>query len=76
MDMYSKLLKCQTLPSYSMDQFHPVDLLRVPLLGAVSVHLPDTLLEEVMTHLLAQLSPRTLKADLVRTYVQALGQVR
>ena len=55
----------------------PDDLRRIHLSGAVSVHLPDALLEEVVTQLLAQLSSGgTLKADLVRTYMQALGQVR
>jgi hypothetical protein len=45
--------------------------------AAVSVHLSDELLEGVVTQLLAQLtSGKGLKADVVRLYIQALGNIR
>ena len=49
-----------------------------PSPAAASVHLPDPLLDEAVTQLQAQLSaPKgQLRADVVRIYVQAVGQVR
>ena len=46
--------------------------------AAASVHLPDPLLDEAVAQLQAQLSaPKgQLRADVVRIYVQAVGQVR
>ncbi|GAX78344.1 hypothetical protein CEUSTIGMA_g5786.t1 [Chlamydomonas eustigma] len=45
-------------------------------LAAVSVHLNDALLEGVVTEILAQLaSGKGLKADVVRLYIQAIGNI-
>ena len=57
----------------------PIPLSPPPLSpAAASVHLPDPLLDEAVAQLQAQLSaPKgQLRADVVRIYVQAVGQVR
>ena len=61
-------------------QSYNLSLYRPPPLSpaAASVHLPDPLLDEAVAQLQAQLSaPKgQLRADVVRIYVQAVGQVR
>lgn len=44
--------------------------------GAVSTYLPDELLSRLLGALLGRLAVGSLKPDITRTYVQAVGQVR
>lgn len=44
--------------------------------AALSTFLADDLLDLVVNSLLAKLQSKGLKADLARTYMQAVGQIR
>ena len=60
------------------DAAPPACLPVLPVLpaAALSVYLTDDLLGGVITHLLTRLGEPGLKAEIARTYIQTMGQIR